>query len=454
MKKILIESWSKMIEHKKILVLGMARSGVSVAKLLARFNNDIIITDLKEQERDLVEELEALGIKVHITNKQEDLVDESFDMVIKNPAIRKDNLAVLRAKNLGILVVNEVEVAFKFLPENVSVIGITGSNGKTTTTTIVYELLKSTGRNVFLGGNIGIPFSSFVLDIKSGDILVLEISDHQLCDMYDFKTNISALTNLSEVHIDFHGTYEQYKKTKKKIFNNQTKNDLVILNKDNIDVLEVSQDSEAQKIYFSSKEIADVYLKDNEILYKNEAVIQTSDIRVKGIHNYENIMVAIAIAKQYGVTNDNIKEFLSTFNGVEHRIEYVRTLNGRKFYNDSKATNNESTIIALNSFNEDTILIMGGLDRNIPFDSIAPYLKHVTCIFAYGETKDKIREFAHLNHVQAISVEHLKEAIFKAYEMSKEGDIILLSPACASWDQYKDFEERGNEFKEVVNSLR
>lgn len=454
MKKILIESWSKMIEHKKILVLGMARSGVSVAKLLARFNNDIIITDLKEQERDLVEELEALGIKVHITDKQEDLVDESFDMVIKNPAIRKDNLAVLRAKNLGILVVNEVEVAFKFLPENVSVIGITGSNGKTTTTTIVYELLKSTGRNVFLGGNIGIPFSSFVLDIKSGDILVLEISDHQLCDMYDFKTNISALTNLSEVHIDFHGTYEQYKKTKKKIFNNQTKNDLVILNKDNIDVLEVSQDSEAQKIYFSSKEIADVYLKDNEILYKNEAVIQTSDIRVKGIHNYENIMVAIAIAKQYGVTNDNIKEFLSTFNGVEHRIEYVRTLNGRKFYNDSKATNNESTIIALNSFNEDTILIMGGLDRNIPFDSIAPYLKHVTCIFAYGETKDKIREFAHLNHVQAISVEHLKEAIFKAYEMSKEGDIILLSPACASWDQYKDFEERGNEFKEVVNSLR
>ena len=454
MKKILIESWSKMIEHKKILVLGMARSGVSVAKLLARFNNDIIITDLKEQERDLVEELEALGIKVHITNKQEDLVDESFDMVIKNPAIRKDNLAVLRAKNLGILVVNEVEVAFKFLPENVSVIGITGSNGKTTTTTIVYELLKSTGRNVFLGGNIGIPFSSFVLDIKSGDILVLEISDHQLCDMYDFKANISALTNLSEVHIDFHGTYEQYKKTKKKIFNNQTKNDLVILNKDNIDVLEVSQDSEAQKIYFSSKEIADVYLKDNEILYKNEAVIQTSDIRVKGIHNYENIMVAIAIAKQYGVTNDNIKKFLSTFIGVEHRIEYVRTLNGRKFYNDSKATNNESTIIALNSFNEDTMLIMGGLDRNIPFDSIAPYLKHVTCIFAYGETKDKIREFAHLNHVQAISVEHLKEAIFKAYEMSKEGDIILLSPACASWDQYKDFEERGNEFKEVVNSLR
>ncbi len=454
MKKILIESWSKMIEHKKILVLGMARSGVSVAKLLARFNNDIIITDLKEQERDLVEELEALGIKVHITDKQEDLVDESFDIVIKNPAIRKDNFAVLRAKNLGILVVNEVEVAFKFLPENVSVIGITGSNGKTTTTTIVYELLKSTGRNVFLGGNIGIPFSSFVLDIKSGDILVLEISDHQLCDMYDFKANISALTNLSEVHIDFHGTYEQYKKTKKKIFNNQTKNDLVILNKDNIDVLEVSQDSEAQKIYFSSKEIADVYLKDNEILYKNEVVIQTSDIRVKGIHNYENIMVAIAIAKQYGVTNDNIKKFLSTFNGVEHRIEYVRTLNGRKFYNDSKATNNESTIIALNSFNEDTILIMGGLDRNIPFDSIAPYLKHVTCVFAYGETKDKIREFAHLNHVQAISVDHLKEAIFKAYEMSKEGDIILLSPACASWDQYKDFEERGNEFKEVVNSLR
>lgn len=442
-----------MIEHKKILVLGMARSGVSVAKLLAQYENEIVITDLKEQENSLVEELEALGIKVVITDNQEDLVDVSFDMVIKNPAIRKDNPTVLKAKNLGILVVNEVEVAYKFLPENVFVIAITGSNGKTTTTTIAYELLKSTGKNVFLGGNIGIPLSSIVSNIKSGDILVLEISDHQLCDMYDFKADVSAVTNLSEVHLDFHGTYEGYKNTKKKIFNNQEANDLAILNKDNADVLEISSNSKAQKLYFSSKEPADIYLENDTIFYKEEPIIHTEDIKIKGVHNYENCMVAIAIAKQYGVRNEDIKAFLSTFNGVEHRIEYVRTIRGRKFYNDSKATNNESTIIALNSFHENTILIMGGLDRNIPFDTIAPHLKHVSCIFSYGETKEKIKKFAIQNKVKAMAVDNLKEATRKAYEMSQEGDVILLSPACASWDQYKDFEERGIEFKEIVNTL-
>ncbi len=442
-----------MITNKKILILGMARSGVSAAKLLANYPNEIVISDIKEQEASILTELEDLNIKVVITNNQEELIESSLDFVIKNPAIRKDNAAVVKAKSLGIPVINEMELAFHFLPKDVDIIGITGSNGKTTTTTITFELLKLARKDVFLGGNIGIPLSSVVSEMKEGSILVLEISDHQLCDMYDFKTNISALTNLSEVHLDFHGTYENYKEVKKKIFNHHTSQEIAVLNQESKDVLELTKDISSKKIYFSTKEKADICLVDNKIFYFGEEVIHISDIKIKGNHNYENCMVAIAIAKHYGVKNEDIKTFLSTFNGVEHRIEYVRTLKGRKFYNDSKATNNESTIIALESFIEDTILLMGGLDRNIPFDSIVPHLKHVRRIVSFGETKNKISEFAKANGVESIIVDNLKEAVINAYQKSKEGDVILLSPACASWDQYKDFEVRGNEFKEIVNAL-
>ena len=379
-----------MISNKKILILGMARSGISVAKLLANYHNEIVISDIKEQEPSVLKELQDLQIKVVIMDRQEDLVDASFDYVVKNPAIRKDNPAVLKAKYYHIPVINEIEVSFFFMPEGVEIIGITGSNGKTTTTTIAYELLKTINRNVFLGGNIGIPLSSVVRDVKSGDILILEISDHQLCDMYDFKTNISALTNLSKVHLDFHESYDEYKSVKKKIFAHHTSQNIAILNKDNLDVLDVTKDIPSKKIYFSIKDYTDICLKNQCICYFGNSVINIDDIKIQGNHNYENIMIAIAIAKHYGVTNEKITEFLKTFNGVEHRIEFVRMLQNRKFYNDSKATNNESTIIALDSFSESTILIMGGLDRKISFDSISGHLGNVGLIVAFGESKEKI----------------------------------------------------------------
>ena len=442
-----------MIKDKNILILGMARSGISIAKLLAKYNNKIVITDLKEQKEEIVKELEALNIKIIISNHQEELVNDSFDYVIKNPAIRRDNAAVIKAKELGIPVINEIEASYYFLPKDVKIITITGSNGKTTTTTMVYELLKHSSHTVHVGGNIGIPLSSFVEDIKPNDILVLEISDHQLCDMYHFKSDISVLTNLSETHIDFHGSYEIYKQTKKKIFNHHTEKDIAILNKSNIDVMNLTKDIEDQKIYFSSTEVADAYLKNNQIIYNGEAILDCKDIRVKGNHNYENIMVAIIIAKMFSITNEQIKDFFSKFVGVEHRIEYVKTVNGRQFYNDSKSTNNTATITALKSFKDPTILLMGGLDRNISFDEISHYLNHVKAIICFGETKYKLEEFAKKNHKEVFVVNTLTEATKKAYEISNQGDIILLSPACASWDQYSDFETRGNEFKTIINHL-
>ena len=443
-----------MIQNKKILILGMARSGISVAKMLAKYNNEILITDLKEQNDEVLSELNSLNISVTITENQYELINDSYDLVIKNPAIRSDNKAVLKAKELNIPVINEVEASYGFLPSDINIIAITGSNGKTTTTTMVYELLKYKYNNVHIGGNIGIPLSNLVEEVKPNDILVLEISDHQLCDMYNFKSNISVLTNLSEVHIDFHGTYEKYKNMKKRIFNNQNENNIAILNKDNKDVLELTNDIPNKKLYFSSNEKTDIYLDNNKIIYNDEIIIDCNDIKVKGKHNYENIMVAIIIAKMFDITNEDIKDFLSKFGGVEHRIEYVRTLNGRHFYNDSKSTNNIATITALDSFNEPTLLIMGGLDRNIPFDEISEHLKNVKYILCYGETKYKIKEFADKNNIEAIVIDNLTDATNKAYELSSDGDIILLSPACASWDQYPDFEIRGKEFKNIVNSLK
>ncbi len=442
-----------MIERKKVLILGMARSGVAVAKLLAKFQNEIVITDLKEQEESLVKELQELGIKVVITKNQEELVSKDLDFVIKNPAISKNHLAVCKAREYSISVINEMEASFSFLPQSVQIVGITGSNGKTTTTTMIYELLKTTGKRVFLGGNIGIPFSSFVLDVLPGDIIVLEISDHQLCDMYQFKTTISVLTNLSPVHLDFHGDYETYLEMKKRIFQNHTKNELVILNKENLDVLKLAQDVSSKKLFFSSKSIADCYIENGKLLCFQEELFDLNAIPLKGVHNYENIMASVLVANYFGVLKENMFSFFKNFKGVEHRLEFVREVKKRKFYNDSKSTNNESTKIALQSFSASTILIMGGLDRGISFVPLKEYFQHVKAICCYGQTKEQIKSLAETCSIPCFSFESLEEATKKSYEISEENDVILLSPACASWDQFPNFEERGNCFKKIVKEI-
>lgn len=442
-----------MFENKKIFILGMARSGYEAAKLLIQRKNRVLITDMKEQDEEKVNELKSLGVEYIITNNQEELLDNTYDYVIKNPGISYEHPCVVKAQKLGIPVICEVEVAYHLLPKDVKIIGITGSNGKTTTTTLVYEFLHTMGKSVYIGGNIGFPLCSLVNKLKSGDILVLEISGHQLHDCIDFKTDISIMTNLSEVHLDFFKTYANYKNMKARIFNHHTKNDLAILNLGNNDVLEVTENIKSRKVYFSSVVKADAYLEDGAIYYNGEKIIETSAIRVKGNHNYENIMCAIIAAKEFGITNSQIKETLSKFSGVEHRIEYVRKLNGREFYNDSKSTNVKSTQIALGAFKQPTIILLGGLDRGHSFDELEEYMKNVSHIIAYGETKYRIKEFADRIKIDCIVVDRLEEAVKVAYNLSNEGDVILLSPACASWDQYKDFEERGTDFKRCVNAL-
>lgn len=443
-----------MFENKKIFILGMARSGYESAKLLAKHGCKILITDIKDQNQKHIEELNNLGVKFILTNKPEDLLDDTFDYVIKNPGIKINHPICLKAEELNIKIVSEVDVAYSFLPK-VDIIAITGSNGKTTTTTLVYEFLKQANKKVLLGGNIGYPVCSLVEQAKDGDILVLEIAGHHLHDCEIFKANISIMANLSPVHIDHFGSYDNYKANKAKIFNNQTKNDIAIYNIGNSDVTEIVNKLNRRKISFTAKENieSDLYIKDDAIFYKNELIIHLSDIKLQGNHNYENIMCAIAATMEYGVTKDDIYKVLNRFNGVEHRIEYVNTIKGIDFYNDSKATNVESTQIALKTFNKPTILLLGGLDRGHSFDGLTEYMKNVKLVICYGQTKGRIKEYCDKINIPCIIKENLKDATIEAYNNAGNGYVILLSPACASWDQYDSFEIRGKEFKDIIKSL-
>ena len=439
-----------MYENKKILILGAAKSGLAVAKLLAHRNNNITLSDINELKVEDQKMLEDLGIKVVITSNQCDLIDTSYDLVIKNPAIMSTSDIVKKIENLKLRCENEIEVAYHFLPSDVTIIGVTGSNGKTTTTTIIYELLKRHGKNVVLGGNIGYPLSSVIDQVKSGDILLLEISDHQLCDIHDFKTNISVLTNICPTHLDYHGTYEHYMMTKKKIFNLHTGADVAILNKNNQDSMEVSEDILSKKIYFNDTEN---YYKDNYIYFHGEQYLNVNDICLKGLHNYENILAALLVLENFEIDKNVVIEFLKKFGGVAHRLEYVITKDDVEYYNDSKSTNPTATITALKTFTKPIHLILGGLERNQDFNELNDYMQYVKRIYAIGGVTDRVAEYAASINIPCDKCYVLADAMKKIKENVASGEVVLLSPGSSSQDQYVKFEDRGDEFKNIVEKI-
>ena len=439
-----------MFKGKKIFILGMGKSGVSVARLLAK-DNHVLITDIKG-DLNVISNLKKLGVNVIITKNQEEIFDDSYDIVVKNPGVRLDHPIVLKALEYKIPVITELEVAYRYLLD-VKIIGITGSNGKTTTTTIIYEMLKAANLPVHLAGNIGYPLCDQINDIKDGDILVVEISSHQLANLDKFKVDVAVLTNLCPVHLDHFGNFENYVNTKLRIFNHQNSNDSAILNKSDELVFNKTLNLNSKKLYFSSNVEADISVENDAIVYMGEKIVELSDIRVKGMHNYENIMAAILVCKLFNVSNSVIKEVLNNFAGVEHRLEFVAKVNGRQFYNDSKATNTNSTITALKSFEGNVILLLGGLDRGHSFEPLKPYLTHVKHIVCFGQTKDRIKDFCLKNNIDVTVVDNIEQACKTAYNISALGDTILLSPACASWDQYEHFEQRGDDFKKAVSEF-
>jgi len=444
-----------MFENDKIFILGFARSGYEAAKLLAKRGNKVILNDMKiEQDEEKIKELEGLGVEIILGSHPDDILDETFNYLIKNPGVPIDHKYVLKARDLGIDVINEVEMAYRLMPKDVTLIGITGTNGKTTTTTLIYEMISKSNKRVHLTGNIGYPLCGFLEKLEKDDIIVMETSCQQLENLSEFNPDIAIMTNLSEAHIDFLKTYENYKRVKTKIFQNHTKDNVAILNIENDDVLMSTKNIKSTVKYFSSKnEINGSYIKNDAIYYYDEKIIELSDIKLVGMHNYENIMAAIMAVKELKIDNKCIIEVLKTFTGVEHRLEFVREYNNRLFYNDSKATNIKSTQIALSSFDKPTIILLGGMERNQDFGELTSFMKNVKNIVCYGENKNRIKEFGENLKIETIMVNTVVEAVDEAYKLSSEGDVILLSPASASWDQYKCFEDRGIEYKNHVLNL-
>lgn len=448
-----------MFENKKILILGMARSGYEAAKMLIKKNNTVILNDSKSEEsqnEDQVNELKELGVELVFGSHPGDLLDKSFNYLIKNPGVPIDHKYVLKAKELGIEVINEVELAYRLLPKDVTLIGITGTNGKTTTTTLTYEILKEAYKDrVHLAGNIGYPLCSFLDKLKKDDIIVMEVSCQQGENIKEFKPHIGLFTNISEAHIDFMKTFEHYKEVKSKMFYNQDSNDIAIINMENDEVMSELKNVKSQIKYFSSKnEINGCYIKDGFIYYYDEQVMEISNIKIPGIHNLENCLGAIMIAKEFDVDNKVIDKVLSEFRGVEHRLEYVDTVDDVRYYNDTEATNIKCTQIALASFVEPTTIILGGLERGQNFDDLAPYMKNVSNIIGIGECRNRVKEFGDNLNIPTYVFEKLSDGFKKCVEVTEKGGIVLLSPASASWDQYKECEIRGAEFKKYVKNIK
>ena len=447
-----------MFENKNILILGLAKSGTSCAKFLARKGNKVVINDKKETyDEDVLDELKSLGVEVVLGSHPDELMNSDVDYLVKNPGVPIDHKYVLKANELNIPVLNEVEVAYHYLrKKDIKIIAITGSNGKTTTTTLVYEFLKEDKKDVYLVGNIGFPLCDFVDIVKDGDILVMEISCQQLENTKEFRPDVAIMTNIVEAHIDFMKTFDHYKYVKSKLLMNQTSNDIAILNKENSTLLEVTKSAKSIKKYFSSKVKNDVdsYLEDDSIYYKSEKIISTDDLILRGVHNYENIMGAIMGAKEFNCSTTSIVSVLKRFSGVEHRLEFVCNKNGRIFYNDTEATNIKCTQIALDSFTEPTIIILGGLERGQNFNDLKPHSKNIKAIVAMGECKERVKEFGDSINVPTYVCDYITDSTEKAYEISSEGDVILLSPGSASWDQYERCEVRGDLFKEYANSIK
>ena len=449
----------KVFEHKRVLVIGLAKSGVAVAKLLLHQGamvtvNDRIPLEENPDAKSLIEE----GIRVLAGSHPVDLLEEHFDFVVKNPGIPYHNCMVEAAMKKGIPVYTEVEIAYQLLEG--LLIGITGSNGKTTTTTLASLMLKESfpKREVYAAGNIGIPLSQLVEQSTKEDIYVSELSSFQLMGIDQFKPKIACIVNIFSAHLDYHGTREEYIEAKLQLTKNQTEDDYLVYNADYPELITLIEGhTKATLVPFSRKTVLEfgACVEGDYICFNGEKVIPVSTIQVPGTQNVENVLAAVAISKLAGASNEGIQKAVQNFHGVKHRTQFVKEVNKRRFYNDSKATNIIATQTALRSFtNQSVVLIAGGLDRGNGFDELVPDLKAVSGIVLYGETKEKLQEAAKVAGVPVIEIVNtLEEATKKAYAISKEDDIILLSPACASWDQFKSFEIRGDEFIQVVENL-
>lgn len=445
-------------QNKKVLVLGLARSGFSAAKLLHDLGALVTVNDGKPfAENPEAQDLLALGVKVITGSHPIELLDEGFSLVVKNPGIPYSQPLVQKALEKKIPVITEVELAYQI--SEAPIIGITGTNGKTTTTTMIANVLNAGMEKgqALLSGNIGFPASSVAQTAKPEDRLVMELSSFQLMGIDTLRPKIAVITNIYEAHIDYHGSRPEYVLAKWRLQQRMTADDYLVINWNQPELEALSAKSKAKIIPFSTKEkVAGAYMLDGMLYYKEEAIMAAEELGVPGAHNIENALAAITVGKLCNMPNEAIKQALQTFTGVPHRTQYVTTINQVKFFNDSKATNILATEMALGGFdNEKLVLLAGGLDRGNSFDELVPALKGLKAIVVFGETKEKLAAAAQAAGVKTIEMtDNVETAVPVAFSLSAAGDTILLSPANASWDQYPNFEVRGDKFMAAVAELK
>jgi len=463
-----LESFKKFIKDKKVAVLGIGISNTPLIKYLASLSVDITAFDRSDEKKlaSTLKEFEDLDIKYSLGENYLSAL-KNFDVIFKTPKIRFDIPELLAEKERGALITSEMEVFCDICPARI--FAVTGSDGKTTTSTLINLILKEQGYKCWLGGNIGTPLLDRIDEINGNDMVVLELSSFQLHTMKN-RIHTAVVTNLSPNHLDVHLSMEEYTDAKKNIFRYQHPEDLLVLNLENEITRNFAGEARGKVAFFSSSrsldnEMEGVFAENGHIIVRksgiNKTVLDVDDIVLPGLHNLENYLAAIAAVESF-VDPDSIKKVARTFRGVEHRIEFVANINGISFYNDSIGTSPARTRASVLAFNKPVILIAGGYDKKIPYDEMGSLIvERVKSLVLIGETapliekalKDAVARTGKGKDIKVIKCDSLEKAVEAAYNIAVENDIILLSPASASFDMFKNFEERGRKFKEAVHNL-
>ena len=447
-----------LVTGKKVLVFGSGISGIGAVKLLEDHGAEVVLYDGNES-LDQASLREQLGEKTAIVLGEfpEHLLEE-LDLVVLSPGVPTDLPVILAMKEHGIQVIGEVELAYAFGKGDV--LAITGTNGKTTTTSLLGEIMKCHQEEVFVVGNIGNPYTVAASQMTERSVAVAEMSSFQLESIETFRPKVSAILNFTPDHLNRHHTMEAYVEAKKQIAKNQTAEDYCVLNYEDERTKAFGEEVKAQVLYFSSAHKLErgIYLDDGKMIYKNpeeEIVCHVDELQILGIHNYENVMAAVAMAAVYGVPMDTIRKAILAFKGVEHRIEYVTEKDGVVYYNDSKGTNPDAAIKGIQAMNRKTVLIGGGYDKNSEYTEwIQAFDGKVKQLILIGATREKIAQDAEkCGFHDYVFADTFEEAVLLAAKTAKSGEAVLLSPACASWGMFPNYEVRGEKFKEIVNSL-
>ncbi len=432
----------------KVLVIGAALSGTSVSMLLAQKGFEVVLTDMRKIENK--SELEKMKIAVYDEGHPAILEEVGWDFIVKNPGIPYHAPFVKKFVEKRIPILNEIEVACHFSP-NFRIGAVTGTNGKTTTTTLLGELLKKKNpEHSFAAGNIGLPLSALALEQKSNTCdIALEIAAFQLIGCPNFHPCVSVCMNLTPDHLDYFGSLDRYYEAKMRIYQNQKGEDWFLRNIDDPEIMKRAVNVGCRVVDFSVEREADLCVRNGSAMLYQTRLFDVKDLQLVGRHNLQNALVAAAMAWKMGVPASLIEQGIREFKGVAHRIEFVRELDGVRYYNDSKGTNVDATLVALKAFERPVILLAGGYDKKTGFEGLRPYLDRIKTMIVYGETKDQLKALC----PSAIVVDTLKEALQKAREIAVAEDVVLLSPLCASWDQFKNYEQRGDLFKQWVNEF-